>query len=205
MRWKKVINATGSLILVFLFFVTAIHVDSEKIETLLRDSGLFAPILFSILMIAGVVVSPIPTSPLTLMSPKLFGVWGGMLITLTSATMGAAIAFCISRRLGERFMARYPSYRRFRHILPKDATAWAVFLLRLPPSPTFDVISYAAGLTNISLGQFMIATFLGMVPVVATLCFAGSILPETWLWPFVGAMLLFWVFRFWKGKKTEVP
>jgi uncharacterized membrane protein YdjX (TVP38/TMEM64 family) len=204
MSWKNIAKAMGLLILLFLFFATAIQVDSSKIESWMRDAGVFAPILFSALMIAGIVISPIPTSPLTLMSARLFGVWGGMLLSLTSATIGAAIAFCLARRLGERFMARYPAYVGFRDILPKKATAWAIFLLRLPPSPTFDVISYAAGLTKVSLWQFIVATFLGMVPVVATLCFAGSVLPGVWLWLLVAAMFSFWVLRFWKERKRKV-
>jgi uncharacterized membrane protein YdjX (TVP38/TMEM64 family) len=193
----------GLLILLFLFFATAIQIDPTEIERWVLSAGLFAPVLFSILMIAGVVISPIPTSPLTLMSARLFGVWGGMLLSLTSATIGAAIAFCIARRLGERFIERYPAYVGFRDILPKKATAWAIFLLRLPPSPAFDVISYAAGLTKVSLWQFMVATFLGMVPVVATLCLAGSVLPSAWLWLVVAAMVLFWTLRLWKEKRTK--
>ncbi|MBM3835790.1 MAG: TVP38/TMEM64 family protein [Verrucomicrobia bacterium] len=203
---KATIKTALGLVALVLFFVTAIQIDPSRIEDFLRGSGFLAPLLFSLLMIIGVVVSPIPTSPLTLMSAKLFGVWGGILMTLTSATIGAAAAFCISRKLGETFWKRSPSYRRFQKLLPKDVTAWAIFVLRLPPSPTFDVVSYAAGLTNIPLWQFMVATFLGMAPVVAALCLAGSVLPAAWLWTLTAAVLLFAGYRLWNvSRGREAP
>lgn len=171
------------------------NLPSADFEAFLRRSGVAAPILFSLLMIAGILVSPIPTSPLTMLSPKLFGVWGGLAITLMSATVGAALAFLIARKLGDRFFVRFPQYRKFQNWLPRDVTAVAIFLLRLPPSPTFDLVSYLAGLTNISIWQFILATFLGMIPVTATLCWVGSATPSVWLWPGLAAILLFWLVR----------
>ena len=168
------------------------HLD---VESFLRRSGAAAPILFSLLMIAGILISPIPTSPLTILSPKLFGIWGGMAVTLASATIGATIAFALARRLGDRFFVRFPQYQRVQGLLPRDATAFAIFLLRLPPSPTFDIVSYLAGLTKISVGQFILATFLGMIPVTATLCLVGSVTPTVWLAPGFAALLLFWLMR----------
>ena len=174
------------------------HLD---IESFLRRSGAAAPILFSLLMIVGILISPIPTSPLTIVSPKLFGLWGGMGVTLISATLGAAIAFAVARKLGDRFFVRFPQYRRVQGLLPRDATAFAIFLLRLPPSPTFDIVSYLAGLTKISVWQFMLATFLGMIPVTATLCLVGSVTPTVWLAPGFAALLLFWLMRL--RKRTQ--
>ena len=186
-----------------LSLLTLTDFQPASVESLLRRSGGGAPILFALLMIVGILVSPIPTSPLTVVSPKLFGLWPGLFLTLVSATIGAAIAFWIARKLGERFFVRFPQYQRFRHVLPRDATAFAIFLLRLPPSPTFDLVSYLAGLTEISFGQFVVATFLGMIPVTATLCIVGSVTPTVWLVPAMAAMLVFWIVRLWKRRAAK--
>ncbi|MBI4663457.1 MAG: TVP38/TMEM64 family protein [Verrucomicrobia bacterium] len=195
MNWRNVTKAVLLLAALLLFFGVVWDIDLASFERRLKATGFWAPILFSLLMIAGILFSPIPTSPLTLMSPKLFGLWGGLTVTLISATVGAAIAFLIARKLGERFFVRFPQYRRVQHLLPRDATAFAIFLLRLPPSPTFDLVSYLAGLTGIPIWQFMLATFLGMIPVTATLCFLGSVAPAVWLVPALAALVLFWVVR----------
>lgn len=186
-----------------LWMLTLADFQPASFESLLQRSGAGAPILFSLLMIIGILVSPIPTSPLTIISPKLFGLWGGLGLTLVSATLGATIAFLMARKLGERFFVRFPQYHRFRHLLPRDATAFAIFLLRLPPSPTFDLVSYLAGLTEISIGQFVAATFLGMIPVTATLCFVGSVTPTVWLVPAMAGLLLFGLVRLLKRRPTK--
>ena len=186
-----------------LCLLTLADFQPASVESLLQRSGAGAPILFALLMIVGILISPIPTSPLTIVSAKLFGLWGGLVLTLVSATVGATIAFLIARKLGERFFARFPQYQRFRHLLPRDATALAIFLLRVPPSPTFDLVSYLAGLTEISTGQFVVATFLGMIPVTATLCVVGSVTPTVWLVPAMAAMLVFWIVRLGKRRAAK--
>ena len=177
--------------------------QTVNLESLLQRSGAAAPVLFSLLMIVGILVSPIPTSPLTILSPKLFGVWGGLLITLTSATIGATMAFLIARKLGDKFFVRFPQYQRLQHLLPRNATAVAIFLLRLPPSPTFDLVSYLAGLTKISVWQFIVATFLGMIPVTATLCLVGSVTPTVWLLPGLAALSVFRFVWFIRRNQTK--
>ena len=186
-----------------IWLVGRSDLQAINLESLLRRSGAAAPVLFSLLMVLGILVSPIPTSPLTILSPKLFGVWGGLLITLTSATIGATLAFLIARRMGDEFFVRFPQYQLLQHLLPRDATAVAIFLLRLPPSPTFDLVSYLAGLTKVSFWQFIVATFLGMIPVTATLCLVGSVTPTVWLLPGLAAVLVFWFVRFIRRSQTK--
>ncbi len=199
MKTRKFIPVLAVVALT-LFFTLVVPVDAQRIEQFVKSSGWLAPVVFSLLMLLGILIAPIPTSPLTLMAPKLFGLWGGLLLSLASATVGATIAFFIARGLGHKCLDRYPGYRRLQHLLPPNATAFAVFLLRLPPSPTFDLVSYLAGLTEMSPWQFMLATFLGMIPVTATFCFVGAIVPGAWLWPFLIACGVFGALRLWRRR-----
>ena len=50
-----------------------------------------------------------------------------------------------------------------------------VFLLRLLPVVSFDVISYGAGLTKMSLKKFSLATVIGMIPLTFIYNYFGSI------------------------------
>ena len=52
--------------------------------------------------------------------------------------------------------------------------AWVVFLLRVNPLTSSDLVSYAAGLTRLSVWKLMLGTLAGMAP----LCFAQSYLAE---------------------------
>lgn len=49
-----------------------------------------------------------------------------------------------------------------------------VFLTRLAPFISFDVISYAAGLTKLTLLRFFIATLMGIIPISFMLAHFGS-------------------------------
>lgn len=51
-----------------------------------------------------------------------------------------------------------------------------VFLSRLVPVVSFDVVSYGAGLTAMSLWKFALATFLGMLPLTFIYNTFGSVL-----------------------------
>ncbi len=181
-----------------LFFTIALPMNPDAVEQGIRKAGWMAPVAFGALMIVGILFAPIPTSPLTLMSVKLFGLGGGLLLSLTCATLGAVAAFSIARRLGAKFLHQYPQFQKFQRVLPPETSAYAVFMLRLPPSPTFDAVSYLAGLTSMKLWQFSLATFLGMIPVTSALCIVGDVLPMTWIWPFLVALLVFSGWIFWR-------
>lgn len=201
---RKIAVVVTMLVVLSAFGLAKIfEIDFSKVETALKNSGGWAPILFLCLMVIGIVISPIPTSPLTLMSPKLFGPWEGWLISLGSATAGASVAFLIARKLGRRFFIRFPQYQKFERLLPPDATAFAVFLLRLPPSPTFDLVSYLAGLMPMPTWQFMLATFLGMIPVTTALCLAGTVLPSVWIVPLLVGIAFFWIIRLLRSKFSK--
>jgi uncharacterized membrane protein YdjX (TVP38/TMEM64 family) len=51
---------------------------------------------------------------------------------------------------------------------------WIIFASRLIPFISFDAISYAAGLTNLTFGRFAIATLLGIVPICWILSAMGA-------------------------------
>lgn len=49
-----------------------------------------------------------------------------------------------------------------------------MFFSRLLPVVSFDVVSYGAGLTKMSLAKFSLATFLGMLPLTFIYNYFGS-------------------------------
>jgi uncharacterized membrane protein YdjX (TVP38/TMEM64 family) len=70
-----------------------------------------------------------------------------------------------------------------------------VFLARLVPAVSFDVVSYGAGLTKMSLGRFAVASFLGMLPLTFVYTSFGPLLsvraPVAWVGGGIAVALLF--------------
>jgi uncharacterized membrane protein YdjX (TVP38/TMEM64 family) len=95
-----------------------------------------------------------------------FGVvWGGLL-TVAGQTLAAAICFWIARALG-RAPVEALAGRFGLEAVDGWFTRWGgrgVLLLRLVPGISFDVVSYAAGLTGIGFAPFLLATAVGVAP-----------------------------------------
>lgn len=140
-------------------------------QWLSQQSG-WGPILLMLLMILAVVIGPIPTLPISATAGLVYGTFMGTAIAVAGALAGAIIAFYMARILGRKLVQRKldqnPVFsargsQRFLFV--------AVTLTRLIPLFSFALISYAAGVTAISLWRYAVATTLGMLPM--TFVFAG--------------------------------
>lgn len=147
----------------------------EQIADWLRAAGPFGPILFMALMATSVVISPVPSLPLDLAAGATFGVPLGTTYAVIGAEIGAVVSFLIGRSLGRAALTKllrtdisFCEQCSDRHL------ALFVFLSRLLPIFSFDLVSYGAGLTNMSIRAFAAATLLGMIGPTVLLTYAGS-------------------------------
>ncbi|MBL4620237.1 MAG: TVP38/TMEM64 family protein [Marinicaulis sp.] len=119
-----------------------------------------------LLIYAGAVTISFPgASILTVFGGFLFGLWPGVPIIVTAATLGATVIFLASKTalngaLGNRasgFVTRME--KGFR----EDELSY-MFLLRLVPVFPFWAINIAAGVIGVSLRNFLIGTSIGIIP-----------------------------------------
>jgi uncharacterized membrane protein YdjX (TVP38/TMEM64 family) len=167
--------ATGGIFHVLLHSGTA----DEKVAALrafFDGFGVAAPLAYVGFVILEVVIAPIPGTMLYAPGGVIFGGFWGGLLSLTGNVIGAGMACQLMRVfIGERAeeylersaLARYEE-RITRH------GAWVIFLLRVNPLTSSDLVSYAAGLTHLSVWKLMLGTLVGMAP----LCFAQSYLAD---------------------------
>ncbi len=116
---------------------------------------------------------------LTLLGGALFGLGWGLLIISFASTLGATLAFLLSR-----FLFRGPIEKRFprqfetvNRGVEKDG-AFYLFTLRLVPIFPFFMINLVMGLTRIKLTTFYWVSQLGMLPGTAVYVNAGGQLGE---------------------------
>jgi len=164
----------------------------KEIADQLRAAGPFAPILFMLLMATAVVISPIPSLPLDLAAGATFGVTLGTVYAVIGAEIGAILSFLIGRALGREALTRiFRTEIRFCERCSDRHLAIFVFLSRLIPLFSFDLISYGAGLTNMSLQAFAVATLLGMIVPTFALTYAGStVVSGEWLLIVLGLVMV---------------
>ncbi|SMD01251.1 TVP38/TMEM64 family protein [Primorskyibacter flagellatus] len=149
--------------------------DGERLEMLVARAGLWGPVLIVTLMTIAVVASPIPSAPIALAAGAAYGhLWGTVQVVI-GAELGALIAFGLARVLGHDVLRRVFGARVDAGLLGSQTALTAtVFASRLMPFVSFDMISYAAGLSRLHAWRFALATLAGIVPASFLLAHFGG-------------------------------
>jgi uncharacterized membrane protein YdjX (TVP38/TMEM64 family) len=139
--------------------------------------GPAAPAAFIAIYVVACVMF-VPGSILTIGAGVLFGVVRGSIYVSIGATLGATAAFVLGRYLMRDWVARrIERNARFRAI--DDAVGregWKIVALtRLSPVFPFNLLNYAFGLTNVSLLDYVAASWAGMIPGTVLYVYIGSL------------------------------
>lgn len=112
---------------------------------------------------------------LTLLAGALFGFWKGLLLVSFASTIGASIAFLVSRYiLQEGVQTRYQKpLKKINEGIKKEG-GFYLFALRLVPLFPFFMINIVMGITKFGLLPFFIISQIGMLPGTAVYVFAGT-------------------------------
>jgi len=158
------------LFVAIIFYLLRIYFDFTNITNMeyvvesISEFGNLAPVIFIVIMAIAIIISPIPSLPLSAVAGAIWGPFLATIYSVIGALIGAVISFSIARNLGRDFVEK-----KFKQKIPKRYTektlTWTIFVARLFPFFQFDIVSYGAGLTKISLKNFTIATFFGMIPM----------------------------------------
>lgn len=124
-------------------------------------------------------MSPITSAPIALAAAAAYGHLWGTLYVAAGAEAGALVAFGLARLVGyeavRTWLRRRPSSNFLERFLgSQNRLMLAVLVSRLLPFLSFDVVSYAAGLTPIRAWRFAVATLLGIVPASFLLAHFGA-------------------------------
>ena len=148
----------------------------EGIAAYIRSFGVYAVIVSFLLMILQSLISPIPAFFITLANSAIFGWVNGAILSWTSSMAGAAMCFYISRILGRDVAERFTGSGMLETVdkFFEDYGKFAILIARLLPFMSFDLVSYAAGLTSMSFVHFFIATGLGQLPATIVYSYVGG-------------------------------
>jgi len=149
--------------------------DIDILISKVRNLGVFGPLLLIGLMALAIVFNPLPSAPIALGAGAIYGHTLGTVYVVVGAELGAVMAFVIARWAGydltRRFFGETGTLQKFRS---QNALTALVFVSRLIPFMSFDLVSYAAGLSPIKTWRFAIATLLGLLPVSFALAHFGA-------------------------------
>ena len=158
-----------------------IYKSPETVKGYIAGFGVFAPIIFIFSYILQAFIPFIPTLILTMFRGYVFCVLWGTVYSLIGITIGSIIIFIIARKLGRSFFRKIINTKELEHfdVFFKKRGDISVFLARsililFPP----DVVSVAAGLTQIKLKHYVIFSILGFIPNLLILTLFGERLSQ---------------------------
>jgi len=178
------------IVLVGLFLIPAVQnlffelvalftsLDIQVIKDYILSFGILAPVISFLLMIFQSVAAPLPAFLITFANAALFGWILGAMLSWFSALIGAIICFYIARWLGRDAVEKITSKTALDSVdgFFEKHGKYAILIARLLPFISFDIVSYAAGLTKMKLKDFVIATGIGQLPATIIYSYAGEML-----------------------------
>ncbi|MFV0364483.1 MAG: TVP38/TMEM64 family protein [Suipraeoptans sp.] len=165
----------SSMNTVFAMFASG---DFTVIKDFVASYGAYAVVISFLLMILQSVAAPLPAFLITFANASLFGWWKGAILSWTSAMAGAALCYFIARILGRDVVIKLTSKSGLESIdkFFEKYGRLSILIARLLPFISFDIVSYAAGLTSMSFLSFFIATGIGQLPATIIYSYVGGML-----------------------------
>lgn len=183
--WCSVLRV---VILLFLSGVIAIAFFTLPFEKILKaflvwidtNLGRWGPLVLALAYIPLTVLA-VPASILTIGGGYLFGLPIGFVADSMGSTAGATAAFLLGKMVGRSYVvSKLKNYPKF------EAVAIAIqrsgfkitLLLRLAPLLPFNILNYLLSLTPISIAEYILASWLGMVPITLALVYVGTTIKD---------------------------
>lgn len=172
MRKKMLLMiALTAIAVAFLFFRE--DFTGENLEAILQETGPWGPAVF----ILAYLIAPallVPATLLTVGAGVFFGPLWGTVYSIVGATGGATIAFLASRYFGRDWVEKKVSgkLKSIKEGVEEEGWKFLAFT-RLVPIFPFILLNYAFGLTRIPLGQYVLVSFICMLPATVVYVYLG--------------------------------
>lgn len=168
--------------------------SGQALQTWVEEMGIWGPLALIFLNIMQVLVAPLPGYPIIFVCGVLFGGFWGAIYANLGIVLSGLIAMMLARVYGRPLVARFveeTSLQRFERILESNSV-WVWFLILF--LPTGDLPYFVAGLSRISIRNYLIALCAARLPFTFVITYAAAeavTLPtQTILWLSLVILLL---------------
>lgn len=142
-----------------------------------QDLGSWGPVLLAAAYVPACLFF-VPGTLLTLAAGYAFGPVLGTLTVSAGSVAGASAAFFTGRYLArdwvETRVRRNPRFRAIDQAVAEQGFK-IVLLTRLSPAFPFNLLNYAYGLTRVRFRDYLLASWIGMLPGTAMYVYLGSL------------------------------
>lgn len=170
---SKKAKAVVKFVLLVLFVSLAVQwllpsITSEEFKAFVVDSGSLGPLVIISYMVISQIFAPIAASPGILLSHAVFGVYNAALFLYVASLISATTNFYISRIFGRKWVLKFAGQMMMKDIdtFTHHSGDRLLIISRIFGFPIFEVISYAAGLTDMAFRNYIaITAIFNVVPL----------------------------------------
>lgn len=138
--------------------------SAENINEYINSFGKWNFIIYILLFIIKSIFIVLPNSILIIIGAVIFAPIENITYSLTGTVLASNFAFFVSRSFNKKFLKK--SLSKFLLLYGKQMKEQGlkiIFFLRISPITNFDILSYAAGFSEIKYKDFLIGTIGGML------------------------------------------
>lgn len=131
------------------------------------------------LQILQIVISIIPGQVFQMAAGYLYSFWPALFFALIGAVIGTAISFLLAKVLGRDFLHLFFGQEKMNYYIERLNSKQAytiVFLIYLIPGIPKDMVSYAAGVSEMKFKAFVILSTVGRLPGMIGCLLMGNLL-----------------------------
>ncbi len=151
--------------------------EPESFRLWVDSHGILGRVVFVAMVVIQVLVAFIPGEPVELLAGYAFGVVEGSILTLLGFLIGSWMIFGLVRRFGVRLVEVFFPRNQIAELgflkNPKKAKILAFILMTIPGTPK-DFLSYFAGLTPLTLNQWLGIVAVARLPSLLTSTITGA-------------------------------
>lgn len=153
--------------------------EPERFRQWVEAQGVWAPLLFTGMIVLQVIVAVIPGEPLEIAAGYAFGALKGSLLCILGTFIGGMLVFLLVRRFGLKAVEIFfpaEKLRRLHFLQNERRLAMWVFLIFFLPGTPKDVMCYFVGLTAMPLRTWALISAVARLPSIITSTVGGNAL-----------------------------
>ena len=163
------------LLILGYVFPLSFFSTQEEIRSFVLSFGFFAPLVFIMIQVLQVIITPFSHYLVGLVGGFVFGIWWGFLFNWIGRVIGTVIAFYLGKKYGRKIIrnvVKKDTLNKYDYMFEKGA--FLLFLAYFLPLFPDDELSYLAGISSMKSKIFIPLIMLGHLGGSLGLAYMGN-------------------------------
>ena len=166
------LRIVGSLVIIVLLYFLAKELikNTSSIRNLVISSGVFGPITLIVLMVLGILFTPVPYFVLIITAGYLYGIWQGALYSYLAQVLAAIGTFTLTKLLNIKFKSK--RYERYKDRVKRNKKI--LYVMYMLPVIPISVTSIISASSKMKWKPFLKIVFISFIPGALFFSFFGN-------------------------------